>query len=236
MSTLLAGCESKSLNRAESAGWFESKVNGLFGGLLAWGFEKKTCTPLEYVDWIEDPANGLLVKKDVGDYNFTILYKPLDYIIIKEKKDDKLKKEDLQTEKSEIEDLQYFTFKIGLKANSGDLLKYNLTKVNDYYARVEYFSFAMQNDLKLLDGNDTLNCILHHFERTFGLAPYCNFVLGFKLSENSPGKIVTHFSDKTLIYNDRVLGIGPIKLTVKGNNIKNIPKLITYGSILNFGC
>ena len=204
------GCEENSLSAEKLSELVESGINTS---------EEEYLEPEKLIQWVENNSSGLTVEKEINEYRFSTIYKPLDYIVAKDLKKNEITKEGLATNKAELEDLQYFTFRIGLKANEGDLLKHNLREANEYYARVEHFSFAMQNDIVLFEGQDTLRCVLYHFERTYGATPFLNFNLAFEKTLNN--------GDKTLIIDDQVLGIGRVKLTIPKENITRIPKLKT---------
>lgn len=204
------GCEENSLSAEKLSELVESGINTS---------EEEYLDSENLIAWVEDASNGLIVEKEINEYRFSTIYKPLDYIVAKDLNKNEITKEELATNKAEIEDLQYFTFRIGLKANEGDLLKHNLREANEYYARVEHFSFAMQNDIVLFQGQDTLKCVLYHFERTYGATPFLNFNLAFEKTLNN--------GDKTLIIDDQVLGIGRVKLTIPKEKIIKAPKLKT---------
>jgi hypothetical protein len=120
--------------------------------------------------------------------------------------------------KKQYSGMQYYVFSIGLKKGEGDLLKSGL-QVEDleYSQLVEYLAFKLQEDLSLKDGNTVLPCELFHFERDFGLRPFCNFYLGFRVIKGSDT------SSKTLIYKDKVYNSGIVKLTIPAERIKAIP-------------
>lgn len=188
--------------------------------------------PKEYIRWIEDKEHGIQVKKTIGDYTFATVYKPYEYLIAREIKKDSISAGILDEKINSINDLQYFSFRISAENQNTELLKVGLSSQDEYYARIEYCSFKMQQDIKLVDNNDTLNCVLFHFERVYNIAPYATFVLGFPLTEKEKkdiqqGKKIVH-PDKTLSYEDKIFGIGKVNLTIKGENINRIPKLKTY--------
>ena len=210
LSTFFIGCEESSISTQKLTEWSESDISVIDDVYLF---------PEELTEWVNDNSNGLKIEKEIDEYRFSTFYKPLDYIVATDLNKKEITKDELIAKKGEIEDLQYFTFRIGLKTNEGDLLKHNLREANEYYARVEHFSFAMQNDIVLFEGQDTLKCVLYHFERTYGTAPFLNFNLAFEKTQNK--------EDKTLIINDQVLGIGRVKLTIPKENILRIPKLKT---------
>ena len=184
--------------------------------------KKDELSPVEYAAWVENESNGLKVKKNISDYEFTLLYKPLDYVVVREMKSEELKKKLLDERKKELEGMQYYTLKI--KSNtSNDLMKTGISSEDEYYQRLEYFMSPAQDDISLIDGRDTLPCLLYHFERNYGLAPFNNIVLGFAKTEDKKEQ-----KDKTLIYDDQVLGTGKIQITIKGNDIEQLPLLKTY--------
>jgi hypothetical protein len=177
--------------------------------------------PEEYVQWIQNPENGFKKEKTIDDLIFTAQYKPNEYIICMEERAPQLQDSLVKRKLEELSELQYFDFKITLKAGEGELLKYKLSSSDEYNKRVNYFAFNMQNDIQLVEGNDTLPCSLFHFERAYDITPSSTFLLGFPVNKNS-GK-----EDKTLIVYDKTFNKGFIKLTFSNNELKNLPKLKT---------
>ena len=185
----------------------------------------------EYMNWIENVDNGIKVEKKMGEFTFTAMYKPLEYLALIELKKDNISKKELEKYNAEYSDLQYFTFRISAENQKEELLKVGLKSENDYYSRIEYFSFKMQNDLKLIDGKDTLDCALFHFERVYGLAPYATFVIGFPLTKEEGTNTSTKknvFKNKTILYDEKVFQLGKIYMTIKEDNLNRIPELITH--------
>lgn len=183
--------------------------------------ERQSLRPADYVHWVEDPSNGLKTEKRIGEYLFVLQYKPLEYLVLKTTKDINITAARLEEEKKEIEELQYYTFQVGEAEGSSDGLTVGASESSEFYGRIQYFTSAVQRDFKLVEGKDTLPCVLHHFERTYGLTPYTSFVLGFPKSRKVSAE------DKTFIYEDKVIGSGTIKITIPASCINNIPHLIT---------
>lgn len=181
--------------------------------------------PQEYVNWVEDKNNGLIVSKKMGDFTFSAFYKPTNYLALVELGKDSINKKQMTKKLEEYEGLQYFTYRIESDNKITELLRVGMKSNDDYYSRIEYFSFKMQEDLKLIEDKDTLDCVLFHYERVYGLAPYASFVVGFPLSKESNNKGVNNY-DKIISYTDKVFGTGKINMTVKNENIKSIPNLI----------
>ena len=179
---------------------------------------KQKLSPEYYVAWVENKKNGLSISKEFNDVNFQILYKPANYIVAKEFLNGGIKKEEVQKRLKELGDMQYFTLRI--KSNkSNELLSADIANENEYYQRLEYFMGPMQDDIKLIDGVDTIPCAIHHFERSYGIAPYNNFIIAFTQTKNKE-------NDKTFVFEDKILGTGTVMFKVKSEDINNIPNIV----------
>jgi hypothetical protein len=174
--------------------------------------------PVEsYIEYIKTPVNSLSLIKKMDDFTFTAKYIPQEYMALRELGVDSLNPESFAKRVSELSELQYFTFSIQNKNYRNELLKYNLGNESEYYSRIEYFSFKMQEDIKLIDGNDTLMCELFHFERTYDIATYITFTMAFKNTKN--------FNDRIFTFNDLVFKNGQINITFDKSTFMSIPKI-----------
>src|ERR1700751_4964497 len=138
--------------------------------------------PMAYVSWMQDEKHGLSKKKEIEDITFSIQYKPVNYIICLENKQEQLADSLVKRRANELEGARYFDLSIGLTEGEGEILKYHLTSVPEYDSRIKYFAFDMQKDIKLVEGNDTLDCMMFHFERAYDVSPYSKFLLAFPIS------------------------------------------------------
>jgi hypothetical protein len=177
----------------------------------------------DYMHWVENKNNGLLIEKNIGEITFSALYKPYPYLATMELRNDSINEKKIKEKIKEYEGLQYFTFKIAANDQQRELLKVNMRSEGDYYSRLEYFSFEMQHDFKLIEGKDTLDCALYHFERVYGLAPYATMVLGFPLTKAGEQK---QYQNKTISYTDKIFGAGKVNMTFKGENLNRLPELV----------
>jgi len=203
--------------------------NSIFGSAVKTK-KKEKLNVKEYVTRVEDAENGIKANKTIGNFTYSVLYKPYEYLALLELKKDSLTQQKIKEKTKEYDGYQYFTFRITSEKQTDELLKVNLKSENEYYARLEYFSFNMQNDIKLIEGTDTLNCVLFHFERIYGLAPYATFILGFPLTETE-GRIQDEkkemiYTDKTILYTDKVFGGGNVYITIKAENLNSVPELV----------
>lgn len=178
---------------------------------------KVKLSPKEFLLWYENPENKMITEKTIGDFSYSCFYKEAGYLAIKEWSNDSLKN-DIKEKIKEYEGMQYFSYKIQSLSSQDELLKIGISSEDEYYSRIEYLSFKMQKDFKLIDGTDTLDCKLFHFERNYGLAPNASFTLAFEKGKRNN-------NSKSLIYEDKVFGNGTIYLTIKENDLNNIPKI-----------
>ena len=175
--------------------------------------KKKELNQTDYLQYIEDNNNGLNIYKTMGDVRYTLQYKPLEYIIIKENA------VDIKKRTTELEGMQYYTLSYSLENSKEDILQHGLNDKTEYYERVNYLSFGLQNDIYLENGNDKLQCILFNYVRSYGLTAIADFVLAFEKNKST-------ISERTLVIEDKVFGGGIIKLKIEKNDIENIPLLI----------
>ncbi len=184
--------------------------------------KNETLIPSDYVRWVQESDNGLIHKKTIGDLDFSLQYKPYDYIISMEERSDSIRASIQKEKLVELEGMEYYDFKIKLNSENGELLKHNLKSTDEYKKRVEYFAFTMQNDIWMVDGNDSIPCSLFHFERGYDAAPYSTFLIGFPIRA-----IKNSNAEKTFVYYDKNFDKGIIKFTLDKNKLVNIPKLKT---------
>jgi hypothetical protein len=176
--------------------------------------------PGRYVQWCQNTDNGLKKNKEIGDITYLLFYKPIEYVIAQELQSDSISQSIYRRKNSELEGLDYFDFKIQLTSSEGELLKYRVGSTVEYQERLNYFAFQMQKDLKMVEGMDTIDCELFHFERAYDVAPYAVFLLGFP-KQNSDAK------ERTFFYQDNMFHKGIIKFTYTKEEMRDVPKLKT---------
>jgi len=175
-------------------------------------------SPGQYVQWVEAKENGLRKEKVIDDIIYSGQYKPCNYVICEEERTNSLADSTLKKKTGELNGMQYYNLRIEIKDGHGELLKYGIASADEYKERLNYFAFGMQNDVKLVEGNDTVPCLLFHYERTYDVVPYGTFLLAFPLPKNAA-------TDRTLIFFDHGFNKGIIKLFYRGVDINNQPQL-----------
>lgn len=177
--------------------------------------------PADYVQWMQDKDNGINKEKVIDDITFSIQYKPYEYIVCMEEKKEQLSDSVVKKKTEEISDMQYFDLTIALTSDEGELLKHDVSSYDQYDKRIKYVSFDMQNDIKLVEDGDTIPCSLYHFERTYDVAPYAKFLLGFAKGKKAEP------AEKVITFYDNIFNKGLIKFTYTNEEFNNIPKLKT---------
>jgi len=178
--------------------------------------EPKELLPIEYVQWVRDERNGLRIKKQDGNYVYELQYQPIEYLVVLQERSEEIKASTLKEEAKKRGDLHYFTFKMATTKGKGILSDKDLFIEN----KEIYLLSGLQQDFMLTEGNDTLNCVMLHFESANNLVPYDQCVLAFEKSENPTSDIVFLFRAEK--YSDEW-----VKIPIKRENLSRIPKLKT---------
>lgn len=188
--------------------------------LLLIGCNKKSLKPIDYIEWVNDPKNGMMLSKEIGEYRFDLLYKPSEYIAILELESlDSITDEYIQKRKKELTGIQHLTLTITSK-NGESILKDGSMSPENYQNKLYYFTTLIKDDLKIIQAEDTFNCLLTHFERNYELAPYNKIVLIFE--DNNPEN---KSESKLFNYYDNILEVGPVLFTIRASALGNLPEL-----------
>jgi hypothetical protein len=182
----------------------------------------QTLSQREYVSWMQNPANGFCKINEMDDLIFMLQYRSYDYIICKENKGTPLFLASKKERYDDLKGMEFFELTVKLTIGSGELLKYKLSSSTQYSSRVQYFAFDMQKDIQIKFGSgEKQPCVLFLFERTYDIAPYAKFLIGFeKKEENSMQDIIVE-------YNDRIFDKGLIKFIFIKDDFNKLPKLQT---------
>lgn len=170
--------------------------------------------------------NSLVKEKTIGDFSFTLSYEPWESLIIKDNSIT-ISKEEFEKDLQGRSKMLYFTLKINnTKFTHKELLLFNLSSQEEYTDRLNYYSFKIQNDLKLTIGNEEIPCGMAHFERTFGLSPGLTISLAFPISESISKQITEKKLKESLrfSFDEKVFNNGMIQFSFHPNNINSVPK------------
>ena len=74
-----------------------------------------------------------------------------------------------------------FIFKISCNDNATSPLKYNVVSNEEFSNRLQYCSFNIQEDFRLIHNKDTVFCTNAHFIQEYDLRPYNIIILSFEM-------------------------------------------------------
>ena len=176
----------------------------------------------QYYAWIKNPDNGILQKKEIKPYAFSLQYKPAAFTYLLENQKEKTSAEKLQQHLKDNSDMQYFNLRIA--SADGKANVFDVDNRMDYNQKLSYFVFDLKQDIYMVDGADTLPCLLYHYERNYDLTPFIDISLAFK-----QGKAVKaeeeETKEKNVIINAGTLGVGVVKFQLTKEDLKRIPEL-----------
>jgi hypothetical protein len=156
----------------------------------------------EYGDYLNNPRNKITQKIEIGGVEASMKWIPSDYYRL-------MRKRDKESEDSLAED-DYYYFNAKFEKTEGEKPEKN---------KILYLDFDMQKDFVLLMGKDSvMPGICQKVEN--GIAGSYEYMLAFEKGER-------HEEDNgfTVIYNDKIFGIGTIAFVYNRDDIKRIPKL-----------
>ncbi len=172
-------------------------------------------TPVEYVQWVEAEENGLKIRQQEGRYIYELQYQPLEYLTVLQEKSNKISDSVLKQGIEERGNFQYFTFKMSTVSGKGILSDKDVAIEN----KEHYLLSGLQQDMMLLSGKDTLQCVMLHFESSNNFIPYDLCVLAFEPSEQE--------QDITFLFHADKYADDWVRIPIERQNINRIPKLKT---------
>jgi hypothetical protein len=181
---------------------------------------RSSLQPYEYVSYVDQKDNGLHANKQLDELTFEVTYKPTDYLVVKELRQKEIVPADFETLRQDYKDMHYFLLSIKNTSGETDVLKYKISTQDAYSERLKYFAFGMERDLKLVEGTDTIPCSMVLYERNYGISGQANFMIAFPVTDTS---VVNN--NKTILFDDKIFGMGMLKFNVSKESIDAIPQL-----------
>lgn len=162
----------------------------------------------EYSRWIKDYDNGLHVKTTEGDFVYDVQYVPAEW-------------KNFQTvsyagsSADSTDGLQYYMLTIGSTTEGTDLVDFGISSLEEKQRKLYYFSYLFQNDITLIEGDESLPCVLYHFEKDASMRKSRTFVLGFESTAVAAEEV-------KLNINSPWLGIAPVSIHISKRNIPHL--------------
>lgn len=188
----------------------------IFSLVILISCKKSEYSPAEFVEWVEDKNNGLLQDQDRKEYRYSFLLKPKEYLVLKSMKANDLSGDLFLKALEDYENLNYAS--LWIESNNGQpILKRQAASDNNELAM--YYSFGLQKDLFLLEGNDTLKCVYAHQVQDGGISNRLHFLLAFEQSRNKEIK------SKTFLYRHSIANEENILFTFDMQDFSKVPKI-----------
>lgn len=179
---------------------------------------RSSLTPAEYIAWLDTYENGLVKDYKQDNIRLTCQYMSPAYAVLKQNDPNNLKEQEINQNIGEVSDLVQFKLKFE-NTKTNNFLKDNYTTTEEFNTRSTYLSYDIRTDLRLVNGEDTVTCVLNHHERTYGNTPYETLLISFPNSS-------TEKNDLELIFDDRVFGLGRVKFFFEKEVLESIPELV----------
>lgn len=176
----------------------------------------------DYMSYVENEENGLSLVKEIADYKINVNYQPSEYLALKESigKQKQPSSEKYNSALPHYKDHYYFHMRIENKKQYNNPIMEQSDGYDEYSYILQYMSFYAQNDLKLVVGKDTFECVNYHFENNYKLLPFNDIQMAFRKPE------IPTSDNLTLVWDDQVYGVGRIKIEFENENITSIPQPI----------
>jgi hypothetical protein len=170
----------------------------------------KSLKPESYISWVENPKNGLCKIRTFNAIEYKLQYKTPEYIMLKNNTH-------TDVPAGDHSGIHYFGLSLDPADKKSQLLYMNVVNEQDYFARLQYYSFNFKNDISLNINGKKYACEYYFFESTGKITPGLTFTLGFD-TQDAKG-------DMQVVVNDHVFGTGGINFLFKEKTLNNIPTL-----------
>lgn len=188
-------------------------------GCLISSFVFFSCSPdlskEAYIEWVRDYDHGLHVRKKSSEFVLDLQYQPSAYVWMQQHPAGLRNGGQQEASIDSLSDIQYYTLTVSIDHTNYDFMDYNVRDEAEKQQKLYYFSYLFQNDLVLEENEETLPCVLFHFERQGDLGRHRTFVLGFE----SPDRTA---KEARLVIRSRYFNSLPIKIKVNKDNIPSV--------------
>lgn len=170
-------------------------------------------SPIAYVQYVENSVNGLKQETIIEGTKVTLQYKPLDYIIVQNLKQEQINQVQYNQAKSE-QGKGYIYFNLRLSINEGQ--GWSDPSKEDTFHSILAGEFKEQIHLKLDD--QKIPASIYYLETGMGVFPHSTVLLGFEVQEGYNENMTLQIQKNKLIPY-------PVTLTIQQEDIKNTPVL-----------
>lgn len=187
------------------------------------GIKKLELAPRDFVTWIKSEKNGFYKTQIQNGLVVSVLYRPTPFMVCVQERKESMSQALYNRKAQDFENMLYFSLQLELPEQGGDLLKYQLPDSASLHQRVQYYSFDVSKDIILLQDEQKIPCVMHHFERTFGISPKLTLMLAFSRKD------VDFTKNFVFRFKDVIFDKGVFNLQYSKDVLETYPKLILNG-------
>ncbi len=166
-------------------------------------------------NYIYNTIHGLTVEDTFGNLKVSCTYIPVQYAAWQESK---LKGESYKDILKEMKEFQFWELRLSDSSGTKEFLKADNNPLH-YQERLNYLLHGLQNDIIIIEGNDTLTVLDIHLERLYGIVNYNKVLLTFKrVPEND-------FIEKNFLIRDRQDKGKPMRFLINSEDLKKLPTI-----------
>jgi len=177
--------------------------------LLCFGVMLTGCadrlSPEAYMSWVKNTESGFVQEHVVNEYRVEAFFKPDGYQYLTQPSNPNQQDAYDAYMNSGGSDMIMLDLKIG-RQDQEDLIETGALSKAEIQQRIYYYAYTFKDHIYLEKDGEQLPCAMLHFERSFDLKGYRNFLLGFEpLNDDTQLPF-------TLVIHSELLATGPIKL------------------------
>ncbi|MFN3402660.1 MAG: hypothetical protein ACK40G_01105 [Cytophagaceae bacterium] len=184
--------------------------------------------------WINNPENGIIKSKTIGDLSYTIKYLPPEFLAFNE-----LKRSE-KTSQAYIDSLILYyngslTFLLTIEVkdapNGNSPLTMNINNYAEYKDRIEKLNFELDDFLTLVVNEKNFKPLVWTLENTYNIGNKSNLFIVF--GDNVNGENLLNNQNLELVFNDELFMTGINKFNFDTEKMKNIPSIKFWQTLKN---
>ena len=201
--------------------WSTTILLGFLFGLTSFLVLDNGVTPEKYLEIYQKEKSKFEKRRLTDEIHYALKYIPQELKLISLEKKGAMNQELFDEFKKDGKNYHEFLMQLSIPSFGAEFLKFKLDEGMTYEERLNYYSFEMKKDIKIIiDKDDTLFCSSYTFERNFGASPNASFSIGFELPRS--------YNQLTILVDDKVFGNEHLSFDYLRKDIKVLPTLKNY--------
>ena len=184
--------------------------------VMIWGCGSGNEIPVNaYIAWFGKKDCPVIKKQLQDGYQYELRYLSADCMALKDIPEKELSYSKLKEELKARSGLFYFLLRVTPPEDKKQKF------IEEESKSIRWLSFDSKNDIKVIQGKDTLHCVMNQFEPSMGIMPFQSFNIGIQKPEDFKDK--DPITDIKLLFTDKVNSGKQIVFIIKASDFKQIP-------------